>query len=303
MIEKPLVLLFLLCLFPLGISAQSLVKGLVSDESGEPVIGATVRVLGTNDGTVTDLDGRFQVTAKSNAQLSISYIGYVTQKVNVGGRTNIAITLKSENTALSDVVVIGYGTMKKSDVTGSVVSIDTKSMMKRTPVNVAQALQGAAAGVMVTSQDGAPGSNSAVRIRGIGTINGDAQPLYVVDGVQVGSSADFVNPSDIESIEVLKDASATAIYGSAGANGVIMITTKHGQKGKANVTVTADWGIQTLPYKLNTLTGDDYARSIRDSKANDGASTGKTRCIALASVSSMVFRLVVVQRVLNTTSL
>ena len=271
MIEKPLVLLFLLCLFPLGISAQSLVKGLVSDESGEPVIGATVRVLGTNDGTVTDLDGRFQVTAKSNAQLSISYIGYVTQKVNVGGRTNIAITLKSENTALSDVVVIGYGTMKKSDVTGSVVSIDTKSMMKRTPVNVAQALQGAAAGVMVTSQDGAPGSNSAVRIRGIGTINGDAQPLYVVDGVQVGSSADFVNPSDIESIEVLKDASATAIYGSAGANGVIMITTKHGQKGKANVTVTADWGIQTLPYKLNTLTGDDYARSIRDSKANDGA--------------------------------
>ena len=107
-----------------------------------------------------------------------------------GGRTNIAITLKSENTALSDVVVIGYGTMKKSDVTGSVVSIDTKSMMKRTPVNVAQALQGAAAGVMVTSQDGAPGSNSAVRIRGIGTINGDAQPLYVVDGVQVGSSAD-----------------------------------------------------------------------------------------------------------------
>lgn len=271
MIEKPLVLLFLLCLFPLGISAQSLVKGLVSDESGEPVIGATVRVLGTNDGTVTDLDGRFQVTAKSNAQLSISYIGYVTQKVNVGGRTNIAITLKSENTALSDVVVIGYGTMKKSDVTGSVVSIDTKSMMKRTPVNVAQALQGAAAGVMVTSQDGAPGSNSAVRIRGIGTINGDAQPLYVVDGVQVGSSADFVNPSDIESIEVLKDASATAIYGSAGANGVIMITTKHGQKGKANVTVTADWGIQTLPYKLNTLTGDDYARSIRESKANDGA--------------------------------
>ena len=271
MIEKPLVLLFLLCLFPLGISAQSLVKGLVSDESGEPVIGATVRVVGNNEGTVTDLDGRFQVSAKSNAQLSISYVGYVTQKVNVGGRTNIAITLKSENTALSDVVVIGYGTMKKSDVTGSVVSIDTKSMMKRTPVNVAQALQGAAAGVMVTSQDGAPGSNSAVRIRGIGTINGDAQPLYVVDGVQVGSNADFVNPSDIESIEVLKDASATAIYGSAGANGVIMITTKHGQRGKTNVTVTADFGIQTLPYKLNTLTGDDYARSVRESKANDGA--------------------------------
>ena len=271
MIEKPLVLLFLLCLFPLGISAQSIVKGLVSDESGEPVIGATIRVLGTNEGTVTDLDGNFQVSAKSNAQLSVSYIGYVTQKVNVGGQKSLSIILKPEDTTLNDVVVIGYGTMKKSDVTGSVVSIDTKSMLKRTPTNVAQALQGAAAGVMVTSQDGAPGSASAVRIRGIGTINGDAQPLYVVDGVQVGTSADFVNPTDIESIEVLKDASATAIYGSAGANGVIMITTKHGQKGKTNVTVTADFGIQTLPYKLKTLTGDDYARSVRESKANDGA--------------------------------
>ena len=271
MIEKPLVLLFLLCLFPLGISAQSIVKGIVSDESGEPVIGATIRVVGTNEGTVTDLDGNFQVSAKSNAQLSVSYIGYVTQKVNVGGQKTLSIILKPEDTTLNDVVVIGYGTMKKSDVTGSVVSIDTKSMLKRTPTNVAQALQGAAAGVMVTSQDGAPGSASAVRIRGIGTINGDAQPLYVVDGVQVGTSADFVNPTDIESIEVLKDASATAIYGSAGANGVIMITTKHGQKGKTNVTVTADFGIQTLPYKLKTLTGDDYARSVRESKANDSA--------------------------------
>lgn len=144
-------------------------------------------------------------------------------------------------------------------------------MERKVPVNIAQALQGAAAGVMVTNQDGAPGSKSAIRIRGIGTINGDAQPLYVVDGVQVGNNADFVNPADIESIEILKDASATAIYGSAGANGVIMITTKHGQKGKMNIKITADLGIQTLPYKLNTLTGNDYARSIRESKANDGA--------------------------------
>ena len=143
-------------------------------------------------------------------------------------------------------------------------------MERKVPVNVAQALQGAAAGVMVTNQDGAPGTKSAIRIRGIGTINGTAQPLYVVDGVQVGNDADFVNPADIESIEVLKDASATAIYGSAGANGVIMITTKHGQKGKMNVNITADFGFQTLPYKLNTITGDEYAKSIRASKANDG---------------------------------
>lgn len=270
-IEKPLFLLFLLCLFPLGISAQSLVKGTVSDESGEPIIGATVKVIGTNDGTVTDFDGRFQLNVKANAQLSISYVGYATEKVAVNGKTNLKVVLKGDETVLNDLVVVGYGTMKKSDISGSVATINKEQMERKVPVNIAQALQGAAAGVMVTNQDGAPGSKSAIRIRGIGTINGDAQPLYVVDGVQVGNNADFVNPADIESIEILKDASATAIYGSAGANGVIMITTKHGQKGKMNIKITADLGIQTLPYKLNTLTGNDYARSIRESKANDGA--------------------------------
>ena len=270
-IEKPLFLLLLLCLFPLGISAQSLVKGTVSDESGEPIIGATVKVLGTNNGTVTDFDGQFQLNVKANAQLSISYVGYATEKVAVNGKTNLKIVLKGDETVLNDLVVVGYGTMKKSDISGSVATINKEQMERKVPVNIAQALQGAAAGVMVTNQDGAPGSKSAIRIRGIGTINGDAQPLYVVDGVQVGNNADFVNPADIESIEILKDASATAIYGSAGANGVIMITTKHGQKGKMNIKITADLGIQTLPYKLNTLTGNDYARSIRESKANDGA--------------------------------
>lgn len=270
-IEKPLFLLLLLCLFPLGISAQSLVKGTVSDESGEPIIGATVKVLGTNNGTVTDFDGQFQLNVKANAQLSISYVGYTTEKVAVNGKTNLKVVLKGDETVLNDLVVVGYGTMKKSDISGSVATINKEQMERKVPVNIAQALQGAAAGVMVTNQDGAPGSKSAIRIRGIGTINGDAQPLYVVDGVQVGNNADFVNPADIESIEILKDASATAIYGSAGANGVIMITTKHGQKGKMNIKITADLGIQTLPYKLNTLTGNDYARSIRESKANDGA--------------------------------
>ncbi|MBQ9678593.1 MAG: TonB-dependent receptor [Prevotella sp.] len=270
-LQKPLVFLFLLCLFPLGAMAQSIVKGTVNDETGEPVIGATVKVQGTNEGAITDFDGNFSVKAASNATLSVSYVGYITQQVAVGGRSTINIVLKEDTNTLNDVVVIGYGTMKKSDISGSVATINKEQMERKVPVNIAQALQGAAAGVMVTNQDGAPGTASAIRIRGIGTINGDAQPLYVVDGVQVGNNADFVNPSDIENIEILKDASASAIYGSAGANGVIMITTKHGQKGKMNINVTADFGIQTLPWKLDTLTGDDYARSIRESKANDGA--------------------------------
>ena len=271
LLQKPLVFLFLLCLFPLGAMAQSIVKGTVNDETGEPVIGATVKVQGTNEGAITDFDGNFSVKAASNATLSVSYVGYITQQVAVGGRSTINIVLKEDTNTLNDVVVIGYGTMKKSDISGSVATINKEQMERKIPVNIAQALQGAAAGVMVTNQDGAPGSKSAIRIRGIGTINGDAQPLYVVDGVQVGNNADFVNPSDIENIEILKDASASAIYGSAGANGVIMITTKHGQKGKMNVNITADWGLQTLPWKLDTLTGDDYARSIRESKKNDGA--------------------------------
>ncbi|MBQ9678591.1 MAG: TonB-dependent receptor [Prevotella sp.] len=271
LLQKPLVFLFLLCLFPLGAMAQSIVKGTVNDETGEPIIGATVKVQGTNEGAITDFNGQFSVNAASNATLNISYVGYVSQQVSVGGRNNISVTLKEDTNTLNDVVVIGYGTMKKSDISGSVATINKEQMERKIPVNIAQALQGAAAGVMVTNQDGAPGSKSAIRIRGIGTINGDAQPLYVVDGVQVGNNADFVNPSDIENIEILKDASASAIYGSAGANGVIMITTKHGQKGKMNVNITADWGLQTLPWKLDTLTGDDYARSIRESKKNDGA--------------------------------
>ena len=268
MLQKTLAVLFLLCMIPLGMNAQ-IVKGTVSDEAGEPIIGATVKVQGSNDATVTDFNGYFSIKASSDATLNISYVGYLPQNVKVGGKSNISVTLKEDTQLLNDVVVIGYGTMKKSDISGSVATINKEQMERKIPTNVAQALQGAAAGVMVTNQDGAPGSKSAIRIRGIGTINGDANPLYVVDGVQVGSDADFVNPSDIESIEILKDASATAIYGSAGANGVIMITTKHGQKGKMNINITADFGIQTLPYKLNTLTGDDYARSIRESKAND----------------------------------
>ena len=269
-LQKPLMALFLLCLFPLGAMAQSIVKGTVNDEAGEPVIGATVKVVGAQSGAITDFNGNFSVEAGSNATLEVSYVGYVTEKVKVGGRNNITVVLREDAQMLDNVVVIGYGTMKKSDITGSVVSVNTEDMMKRAPINVAQGLQGAAPGVIVTMQDGSPDAKAQVRIRGVATINGSAAPLYVVDGIQVGSNADFVSPSDIESIDVLKDASATAIYGSAGANGVIMITTKHGSKGHTNINVTADFGIQTLSSKLDVCSGDQYAANLRQARINDG---------------------------------
>ncbi|WP_081831997.1 TonB-dependent receptor [Prevotella sp. P6B1] len=278
-IEKPLMALFLLCLFPLGALAQSLVKGTVNDEAGEPIIGATVKVQGTQNGAITDFNGNFQIQAASNATLNISYVGYVPQTVKVAGKTNITIVLKEDAQMLNDIVVVGYGTMKKSDITGSVVSVNTEDVMKKSPVNVSQALQGAAPGVIVTMQDGQPGAKAQIRIRGVATINGSAAPLYVVDGVQVGDNADFVSPSDIESIDVLKDASATAIYGSAGANGVIMITTKHGSKGHSNINITADFGIQTLSSKLDVCSGDQYAANLRQARINDGQVDGSGNAI------------------------
>ena len=242
------------------------------------LLGATVKVVGAQSGAITDFNGNFSVEAGSNATLEVSYVGYVTEKVKVGGRNNITVVMREDAQMLDNVVVIGYGTMKKSDITGSVVSVNTEDMMKRAPINVAQGLQGAAPGVIVTMQDGSPDAKAQVRIRGVATINGSAAPLYVVDGIQVGSNADFVSPNDIESIDVLKDASATAIYGSAGANGVIMITTKHGSKGHTNINVTADFGIQTLSSKLDVCSGDQYAANLRQARINDGQvdpATGK----------------------------
>ena len=269
MLQKSLAVLFLLCMIPLGMNAQT-VKGTVSDEAGDPIVGATVKVQGSSEGTITDFNGNFSVRAASNATLNISYVGYVSQDVKVGGRNNISVTLQEDTQVLNDVVVIGYGTMKKSDISGSVASVNTAEMMKRVPTNIAQGLQGAAPGVMVTMQDGAPDANAAVRIRGVATINGNASPLYVVDGIQVGTNANFLNPSDIESIEILKDASATAIYGAAGANGVVMITTKHGKAGKTTLNITADFGIQTAPGGLDVCGIDQYARNLRQATINDG---------------------------------
>jgi TonB-linked SusC/RagA family outer membrane protein len=252
---------------------QQKVTGTVLDsKTNEPLIGVNVSVEGTTVGAITDVGGNYSIVLPGSAKtLVFTYVGYTTEKVQLQGQKTIDVKMTSVVLNLEEVVVIGYGTAKKSDISGSVVSVSREDMLKKAPTNILQGLKGSAAGVMVTAQDGAPDANSAVRIRGVATINGTANPLYVVDGVQVGTNANFLNPTDVESIEVLKDASATAIYGAAGANGVIMITTKHGEVGTAHITFSADYGLQTLASTLNTCNVDQFAANIRTARANDGA--------------------------------
>lgn len=267
-----LALVSLFMLFSATIMAQVTVSGSVIDMQGEPIAGATIRESGTRSATITDGDGKFAINVQDpNAILNVSFIGYQTQSVRIAGRKLVTVTLEDDETALKDIVIVGYGTMKKSDLTGAVAVVDTKEMLKKVPTNIAQALQGMAAGVYVSQQDGAPDANSQIRIRGYGTINGISQPLYVIDGVKSGTNPTYLAPSDIETIEILKDASATAIYGSEGANGVVMITTKHGTAGRTQVQFNADFGIGTLPYKLDVVGVDEVAKCIRNARINDDA--------------------------------
>lgn len=246
-------------------------KGVITDEmSGEPLPGANVQIKGTTRGVVADLNGRYSLEVNTGDVLVFSFIGYLPEEIPYEGQTELAVALTPDVQSLDEVVVIGYGTAKKSDITGSVVTVSTEDMMKKAPTNILQGLKGMAAGVVVTAQDGAPDANSAVYIRGIATINGTSKPLYVVDGVPVGDNANFLNPSDIDRIEVLKDASATAIYGSAGANGVIMVTTKKGRVGKAHIAFSADFGLQTLARELDVTDANQYGINLRTARANDG---------------------------------
>jgi len=261
--------MLLLSLWSLGQSIK--VHGAVTDEGGNPMPGVNVVVQGTTNGIVTDIDGKFQIDANGKATLVFSFIGYNSQDVPVANKKEINVKLLPSNLQVDEVVVVGYGTSKKSDISGSVASVSKEEMMKKAPTNILQGLQGAAAGVLVTAQDGAPDANATIRIRGVATINGTAKPLYVIDGVQVGDNANFLAPTDVESIEVLKDASATAIYGSAGANGVIMITTKHGKVGSTHITFSADYGVQTIGSTLDVCNIDQFAANLRTGRANDGA--------------------------------
>ena len=256
-LQKQLVLLFLFCAIPFGMSfAQSTIKGTVNDELGEPVIGASVKVQGTNDGSITDLDGNFTVKADPNATLTITYVGYVPETVKLGGKTNITVVLKEDNTTLNDVVVIGYGTQKKKLITGATVQVKGDEIAKLNTTNALEAMQSMTPGVQITQSSAQPGKGYKVYIRGIGT-TGNAAPLYVIDGV-AGGSLDDINPADIESIDVLKDAASSAIYGARAANGVILVTTKQGKAGKVELTYNGSIGWSNAYKRPQLLNAQQY---------------------------------------------
>ena len=259
-LQKPLALLCLLCLLPMGAMAQSIVKGVVNDEAGEPVIGATVKVQGTNEGAITDMDGNFSVKAASNATLNVSYIGYESQNVAVGGQSFISIVLREDSRTLDDVVVIGYGTMKKKLVTGATVQVKGDEIAKLNTTNALEAMQSQTPGVQITQSSTQPGKGYKVYIRGIGT-TGNSAPLYVIDGV-AGGSLDGINPNDIESIDVLKDAASAAIYGARAANGVILVTTKQGKAGKIEISYNGAIGWSNAYKRPQLLNAKQYMTII-----------------------------------------
>ena len=239
--------------------AQTVSGRVVSETDQQALPGVNVLVKGTTIGTVTDLDGNYRLTAEGDDTLTFSYIGFVSQQVPVDNRTTVDVALSEDVETLSEVVVVGYGTQQKRDLTGSIASLDGEELTTVPSQSPMQGLQGKVAGVQVTSSSGAPGAAPFVRIRGTGTLN-DASPLFVVDGVLLRNPEDinYLNSSDIASMEVLKDASATAIYGARGANGVVIITTKSGEAGETRVNVDVSYGLQTIPNKIDLLDGPQF---------------------------------------------
>ena len=253
-----------------GIAFAQQVKGTVTSTSGEPLIGAAVMVAGTSTGTTTDLDGNFVLpSVSSDATLSVQMIGYVTKDVPVNGQATINIVLEEDSQLLDDVVVVGYGVQKKSVVTAAISSITSDALKRQSNTRVDNVLQGMTSGVTVTQSSGAPDAGSQVRIRGVGSIH-DSAPLYIVDGLAIGGGIDYLNPGDIERIEVLKDAASGAVYGARAANGVILVTTKKGKAGKTNVSYDFSYGWQNPWRKPLVLDATEYAIIMNEGFINQG---------------------------------
>ena len=259
--------LLCLLLFPTFVFAQKLtVSGQVKDALGEPVIGANVVVKGTTNGAMTDLDGMFTINeVEKGSTIVVSFIGYLPQSIVVSGNAPLSVTLAEDNQALDEVVVIGYGVQKKSVVTASIAKVGADELAQTAPVRVDNALKGLAAGVQVTTQNGQPGTGSVIRVRGTGTIN-TADPLYIVDGMPINGGIDNINPADIASIEVLKDAASAAVYGSRAANGVVLVTTKQGAIGKVKVSYDFSYGWQSAWKKRSMLNASEYATLMNEAQ-------------------------------------
>jgi TonB-linked SusC/RagA family outer membrane protein len=277
-------LLLLFLLIPVFAFSQTItIQGIVKDNTGEGLPGVAISEIGTSNGALTDIDGKFTLNVSSKGKIRVSFISYQTQEINVDGKTQFDITLEEDTKVLSEVVVVGYGTMKRSDLTGAVTSVTSDAISRSVPTTIDQVLQGRAAGVQVQQNSGMPGASTSIRIRGINSLNSSNEPIYVIDGVVIdGGSTDQnstntsalanINPADIVSLDILKDASATAIYGSRAANGVIIITTKRGQKGDAAVSYSGYIGWQQIPKKLDLLNLREYA-AHRNVLADNGIAT------------------------------
>ncbi|WP_269428688.1 SusC/RagA family TonB-linked outer membrane protein [Pedobacter punctiformis] len=258
-----LLMVCILCGISLSMAQNVTIKGLVKDQKGLPLPGVSVKVKGTNQGASTQDNGSYTISAPNNATLEFSFIGFKTLEEVVNNRSSINVTLSDDNQQLNEVVVIGYGTTTKKDLTTAVVSISSKDIENQPVTNPLQAIQGKAAGVQVISQSGKPGSGVSVSIRGNTSITASNSPLYVIDGV-TSRNADFLNPGDIETLTILKDASAAAIYGSSGANGVVLITTKKGSSDKMRVAFNAFTGFSNLWQKIDVLNASQYNALMKD---------------------------------------
>lgn len=283
---KILVLFLFWSCIAIGAYGSIRISGIVKDSSGDLLPGVNVIEQGTNNGVITDMDGRYSIVVSgSNSVLQFSFIGLKTENVKVGRKSIIDVVMEDESEIMDEVVVVGYGTMRRKDLSGAVASLSNDKLMEGSPISLTQALQGRLAGVQVNQSDGAPGSGASITVRGSNSFSTNSQPLYIVDGIpfDVGSTPTsgandgnnttanplaMINPNDIESIDVLKDASATAIYGSRGANGVIIITTKKGKAGKAKIEFSANWGISKISRNVEMLDAYTYAQYVNEGNVN-----------------------------------
>ncbi|KAA6348147.1 TonB-dependent receptor SusC [termite gut metagenome] len=287
---KAVVLLLLFLAFHQGTSAQNItVSGVVTDESGVAIIGASVIVKGTSTGTITDFDGQYFISAPTGGILKFSYIGYTDQEYPINSRTTINVSMKEDAVGLEEVVVVGYGTVKKRDLTGAVASVSSEQLKGRSYSNAMQSLAGQMPGVQILQVSGAPGFAPSIKVRGSSSVNSGTNPLYVIDGVPLddpssssGQDAgdsftanrnpmNFINPNDIESIEVLKDASSSAIYGSRGANGIVLITTKQGKAGKTRVEANYEYGISSVQRRVDVMNAPEWLAYEKTARQNSGA--------------------------------